>query len=732
MKHINEKDPSLNSQVNNIEQLRVPTAEELVKLPLDGGPDYNRLVFEKSPYLLQHAANPVNWFPWGEEAFTTAREEDKPIFLSIGYSTCHWCHVMESESFEDPQVAVLLNETFVPIKVDREERPDIDQVYMAVCQAMTGTGGWPLTVILTPDKKPFFTGTYFPKQSRFGRTGLMELIPKINELWENKRDELLESADQIVGFLQQNTSSTLGSELEEILLDTAYLQLSDRFDKDQGGFGSAPKFPSAHNITYLLRYWHHTGEKSALEMVEVTLQKMRLGGIFDQVGFGFHRYSTDSTWLLPHFEKMLYDQAMLVMAYTEAFQATGKGEYAQTAREIIDYVLRDMTSPDGGFYSAEDADSEGEEGLFYLWTPEEFRDFLGEEGSELFINLFNLEESGNFFDEATKSKTGRNILYLKEPLVELSKKINLPEDELSSLWEEVRGMLFGIREKRIHPLKDDKILTDWNGLMIAALAKAASALGEHHYALAAQNAADFIWDRLRDKEGRLLKRFRDGEAGLPAHLDDYAFMVWGFLELYEHMFEAEYLRRAIELNSLMLKEFWDDQSGGLFFTAENQSDLLVRSKEIYDGAVPSGNSVAAFNLLRIGRLTSNPDLEEKARAIGAAFSKQVNLAPLGYTQLLSGLLFSKGPTYEVVLTGERDAEDTKAMISALRRGYYPNKVSLFRPAADQERSIVKLSPFTEFQTPIDGKATAYVCRDYTCSAPTTDIDEMLKHLETKR
>lgn len=479
MKPINEKDPSLNSHVNDLGQLQVPTAEELAKLPLDGGPDYNRLVFEKSPYLLQHAANPVNWFPWGESAFTTAKEEDKPIFLSIGYSTCHWCHVMEGESFEDPQVAALLNETFVPIKVDREERPDIDQVYMAVCQAVTGTGGWPLTVILTPDKQPFFTGTYFPKQSRFGRTGLMELIPKINELWENKRDELLESADQIVGFLQQNTSSALGSELEEILLDTAYLQLSDRFDKDQGGFGSAPKFPSAHNLTYLLRYWHHTGEKSALEMVEVTLQKMRLGGIFDQVGFGFHRYSTDSAWLLPHFEKMLYDQAMLVMAYTEAFQATGKGEYAQTAREIIDYVLRDLTSPDGGFYSAEDADSEGEEGLFYLWTPEEFREFLDEEGSELFINLFNLEEGGNFFDEATKSKIGRNILYLKEPLVELSKKINLPEDELSRLWEEVRGMLFGIREKRIHPLKDDKILTDWNGLMIAALAKAASALGEH-------------------------------------------------------------------------------------------------------------------------------------------------------------------------------------------------------------------------------------------------------------
>ena len=707
----------------------IPTADELLRLPRDGGPEYNRLVFEKSPYLLQHAANPVDWHPWGEEAFQKAKEADKPVFLSIGYSTCHWCHVMEHESFEDPQVAALINETFIPIKVDREERPDIDRIYMSVCQALTGTGGWPLTIILTPEKEPFFAGTYFPKESRFQRTGLMELIPNLAELWTNKRGELLDSADKIVNYLKQNSSPAAG-ELNKPILDKAYQQLSDRFDGVQGGFGSAPKFPSAHNLIFLLRYWHRTGENHALEMVETTLEKMRLGGIFDQVGFGFHRYSTDSYWLVPHFEKMLYDQAMLVMAYVEAFQATGKEEYAQTAREILTYVLRDMTSPEGGFYSAEDADSEGEEGLFYLWTPDEFRESLGDEGSKLFINFFNLEEGGNFFDESTKSKTGRSILYLKKNLAELREEINLPEEELGDFWEKIRQMLYGIREKRIHPFKDDKILTDWNGLMIAAFAKAAAALSEPQYALAAKNAVDFIWDKLRDKDGRLLKRYRDEEAGLPAHLDDYAFLVWGLLELYEAEFDPEYLQRAINLNALMLKEFWDPQNGGLFFTAEGQTDLIVRSKEIYDGAIPSGNSVAAFNLLRIGRMTSNPDLEDKARLIGSAFSNQVRSVPMGHTQLLSAMLFAFGPAYEVVITGEAKAADTEAMLEALNLNYHPNKVTLFRPIGIQKPAIAELAEFTESQTPIDGKATAYVCKDYTCSAPTTDINEMLKLLKT--
>jgi len=724
-----EKDPS-RIHPDEKEFLKpIPSADELLRLPRDGGSEYNRLVFEKSPYLLQHAANPVDWHPWGEEAFQKAKEADKPIFLSIGYSTCHWCHVMEHESFEDPQVAALLNEAFIPIKVDREERPDIDQIYMSVSQALTGTGGWPSTIILTPEKQPFFAGTYFPKESRYQRTGLMEIIPKLAELWENKRGELLDSAEKIVNYLKQNNTTEAG-ELNKLILDKAYQQLSDRFDSVQGGFGSAPKFPSAHNLTFLLRYWHQTGENHALEMAEMTLKKMRLGGIFDQVGFGFHRYSTDPYWLLPHFEKMLYDQALLAMAYVEIFQATAKNEYAQTAREILTYVLRDMTSPEGGFYSAEDADSEGEEGLFYLWTPEEFRESLGNEGSELFGNLFNLEEGGNFFDEATKNKTGRSILYLKKPLAELSKEINLPAEELSDFWEKIRQTLFEIREKRIHPLKDDKILTDWNGLMIAAFAKAAAGLGEPQYALAAKNAADFIWDKLRDKDGRLLKRYRDGEAGLPAHLDDYAFLVWGLLELYEAEFDPVYLQRAIDLNALMLEEFWDDQNGGLYFTAEGQIDLIVRSKEIYDGAIPSGNSVAVLNLLRIGRMTANPDLEVKARLIGSAFSNQVSSVPVGHTQLLSAMLFAFGPAYEVVITGDAEAADTKTMLEVLNLNYNPNKITLFRPVNNEKPSITELAEFTKSQIPIDGKATAYVCKDYTCSAPTTDIKKMLMLLKT--
>ncbi len=728
MNHVNKINIPTRSPAKNDIRKPLPSPEELVKLPADGGPEYNRLVFEKSPYLLQHAANPVDWHPWGEDTFQKAKELDKPIFLSIGYSTCHWCHVMEHESFEDPHVAALLNETFLPIKVDREERPDIDRIYMSVCQAMTGSGGWPLTIFLTPDKQPFFAGTYFPKETRFQRTGMMDLIPSVGELWKNKRSELLESADQIMSYLEQSSSQEAGESLDESIFEKAYLQLKDRFDPIHGGFGSIPKFPSAHNLTYLLRYWHRSGENHALEMVETTLQKMRLGGIFDQLGFGFHRYSTDSSWLLPHFEKMLYDQAMLVMAYVEAFQATGKESYAQTARDVLSYVNRDMTSPEGGFYSAEDADSEGEEGLFYLWTPEEFRDSLGDEGSNLFVQLFNLEESGNFYDEATRRKTGRNILNLKQPIAESANVIKISEEELINLWDKTRKVLFDIREQRIHPLKDDKILTDWNGLMIAAYAKAASALEAPHYALIAQKAADFIWEKMRSKDGKLLKRFRDGDAGLPAHLDDYAFLVWGMLELYDAVLDPKYLQRAVDLNTIMLQEFWDNQKGGLFFTADGQTDLIIRDKEIYDGAVPSGNSVAAFNLLRIGRMTANPDFEDKARDIGRAFSGQVSQAPMGYAGLLSALLFAFGPTYEVVIAGDPDADDTKAMLKALKREYFPNQVTLFRPAEDTGSSILHLAEFIENQVPIDGKATAYICQDYTCSAPTTDIKEMLNLL----
>jgi uncharacterized protein len=708
--------------------MNIPEIEDISKLPLDGGLDYNRLVFEKSPYLLQHAANPVNWYPWGEEAFQEAKQQDKPVFLSIGYATCHWCHVMEKESFEDQIVAKLINDTFIPIKVDREERPDIDQIYMAVCQAVTGSGGWPLTVFLTPEKKPFFAGTYFPKQSRYGRAGLLELIPQVASLWKNKRDELLQSAEKITDHLQGSNLSQSGM-IDKSVLRIAYHQLSERFDPLQGGFNPAPKFPSPHNLIFLVRYWHHSKDPFALEMVEKTLQMMRLGGIFDQVGYGFHRYSTDAGWKLPHFEKMLYDQALLVLAYAETFQATGKEQYAQVVREILSYVLRDMASPEGGFYSAEDADSEGEEGLFYLWTNNQFREYLGKDDAALLVSLFNMTEEGNFTEEASKLPTGRNLLYLKEPIGELAKKIGIPENDLLKIWENSRQLLFGIREKRIHPLKDDKILTDWNGLMIAALAVAGRVLDNQLYITAAKRAADFIWKTLRDENGLLLKRFREGEAGLTAHLDDYAFLAWGMFEIYQADFDTEYLKRAIELNENMLEIFWDQESGGLFFTAAGQTDLIHRNKEIYDGAIPSGNSVAAMNLIRLARLTSNPEFEEKADQIGNSFAGQINMAPQGYTQFLSALLFAYGPSYEVVISGDRQAKDTQDMLDRLRQHYSPNKVLLFRPEEDDW--LFDLIPALKHQETLKGRATAYVCQDFQCSAPTTDPDEMIGLLDIR-
>ena len=709
-------------------QLNLPSQEEILQLPPDGGEKFNRLIFEKSPYLLQHAANPVDWYPWGEDAFQQAAKEDKPVFLSIGYATCHWCHVMEKESFENSQAADLINKHFIPIKVDREERPDIDQIYMAVCQAVTGTGGWPLTVILTPEKKPFFAGTYIPRASRFGRTGLLELIPRIGALWAHQRNELLESAEKITNHLQE-ANQNLAGDLEPNLVQGAFEQLRSRYDPDQGGFGSAPKFPSPHNLIFLTRYWKGTGEPEALSMVEKTLRKMRLGGIFDQIGFGFHRYSTDSAWRLPHFEKMLYDQALLSLAYTEGYLATGKDEYAQVVREVLRYVLRDMTAPEGGFYSAEDADSEGEEGLFYLWRENEFRENLGPEAAQMFSYLFNLKGEGNFAEEATGTLTGRNLLYLNAPLEDLAEEVDLEPGELVRLWEEVRAHLFAVREGRVHPLKDDKILTDWNGLMIAALAKAGASLGETGYINAASKAADFIWTHLRTEEGKLLKRYRDGEAGLSAHLDDYAFLIWGLLELYEAEFQTEHLVRAHTLTKVMINEFWDPEGGGFFFTATGQSDLIHRNKEIYDGALPSGNSVAFHNLIRLGRMLLKTDYEEMAYAIGEAFSAQVNQIPVGHTQLMAGLLAAESPPCEVVISGDPESPDTREMIIRLRKLYSPHKVVLLRPT-DPDPGLFDLVPILEEQVPIGGQAAAYVCTNYQCSAPTTDVEELLKLVES--
>ena len=691
----------------------------------------NHLIKETSPYLLQHAGNPVDWYPWGPEAFAKAQRENKPIFLSIGYSTCHWCHVMAHESFEHPEVARLMNEVFVSIKVDREERPDIDSVYMSACQVMTGNGGWPLSIIMTPDKKPFFAATYIPRESRFGLVGMMQLIPHIRELWVTRRGEALSLSNKITAALQQTSPDTPGEELDQATLYLTYEQLTERFDGQRGGFSSAPKFPTPHNLLFLLRYWKRGSNQAALDMVEKTLQTMRRGGIYDHVGFGFHRYSTDSQWLVPHFEKMLYDQAMLAMAYAEAYQATGKEDYGKTAREILTYVLRDMTSPEGGFYSAEDADSEGEEGKFYLWTQEEVRQALGSGEADFVARVFNIEKDGNFAEQATGRKSGVNILHLGKTLGELASDLNLSQQDLQKHLEDVRQKLFAYREKRVHPMKDDKILADWNGLMIAALAKGAQAFDEPEYAEAACRAADFILGNMRNSDGRLLHRYRDGQAGVQANLDDYAFLVWGLIELYEAIFDARYLEVAVELTGDMVRHFWDEDGGGLYLTPDDGESLFVRKKEIYDGAIPSGNSVAMLNLLRLARITATSDLEEKAARIGSAFSASIKQLPSAHTQLMVALDFGIGPCYEVVIAGNTQAEDTKAMVRALRTRFLPNKVVLLNPGERESREIAKLAEFTKNQSSIDGRATAYVCMNYNCKLPTTDIDKMLELLNMR-
>lgn len=677
----------------------------------------NRLIHEKSPYLLQHAYNPVDWYPWGEEAFEKAKKEDKPVFLSIGYSTCHWCHVMEKESFEDADVAALLNKSFVCIKVDREERPDIDSVYMAVCQRMTGRGGWPLTIVMTPDKKPFFAATYIPKESRFGLTGLVALLLKIQDVWLNQRENVLDSADDVVAALHQARPSHAA--LDAPVLQSAYNQLVRQFDEKHGGFGTAPKFPIPENIFFLLRYWKRFNEKRALEMVEKTLKAMRLGGIWDHVGFGFHRYSIDGVWLIPHFEKMLYDQALLVLAYTEAYQVTKADFYKETAEQICVYVLRDLTAPEGGFYSAEDADSEGVEGKFYVWDTDEVAHL---DDREVVKTVFNISEKGNFPEPTSES--GKTILHLKKPVSAYAEEVNMSAKKLKETLEEARKTLFEIREKRVHPAKDDKIMADWNGLMMAALSRAGLVFNDDTYTTAAKKAADFIIDTMVDTV--LYHRYRDGAVAIPGFLDDYAFFVWGLLELYEAMFEPVYIKHAVLLTDYLLDHFWDQEQGGFYQTSHESERVLTRQKTVYDGAVPSGNSVAMLNLLRLARITGNTDYEEKALQISHVFAQQVLYAPSSHTFLLTALDFALGPSFEVVIVGSPGSDDSNTMVTSLRRAFIPNKVVIFRP--DENPEIVKLSPFTGALTTINGKATAYVCRNYCCNLPTTEVDTMLEQI----
>jgi len=661
----------------------------------------------------------VDWYPWCEEAFQKAKEEDKPIFLSIGYSSCHWCHVMKRESFEDEEVAGLMNETFVSIKVDKEERPDIDSVYMDVARSMTGRGGWPLTILMTPEKIPFYAATYIPKHGKRGMSGLMELIPKIGELWEKDRERLIERGKLVIENLE---GEYLGAEkyMDESLLDDGFDYLSSAYDDEYGGFGNTQKFPSPQNLLFLLRYDEKEGEDEAIEMVQKTLKEMLKGGIYDHLGYGFHRYATDREWILPHFEKMLYDQAMILLAYTEAWQITEKELYSETVDEVIDYLDRDLRSEKGGFFSSEDAESSGREGAYYTWRKKEIEDILGEK-SDVFVEMFNVKEDGNFRDEASNKKTGENVLYLEDTVKEFvkSRKISLKD------VENMKRKLFESRLEREKPNVDNKILTDWNGLMITALSRAGFVFDKDRYLDLAEETASFILQEMI-KDGDLYHAYIDGEVSVKGGLDDHSFLIWGLLNLYQTTFKVEYLKRAIDLTDVMLKKFWDEENGGFFISRKDHDELPFNKKEVYDGAYPSGNSIALMDLVLLEKITGEEKYEETIEKMIKAFSGKVSNNPGQFTMFLSGLQswWSKGK--EIVLVGKES--EIEGFIDILREIFLSNSVVIVKDE-DNREELEDIIKFTSSMEKIDGEATAYICENFTCKEPITEIAKFKEILE---
>jgi len=675
----------------------------------------NKLINEKSPYLLQHAYNPVNWNPWGADAFAKAKAEDKPIFLSIGYSTCHWCHVMERESFENEEVAAILNKHFVAIKVDREERPDIDSIYMTVCQALTGSGGWPLTIFMTPDKKPFFAGTYFPMENknRYGMPGIMEVLNSIAQQWDEKKEDIVKSSERIVEHIRKADTVVNPEEIGEEEIHNAYNGFESSFDVNYGGFGKSPKFPTPHNLRFLLRYWKNYNEPKALEIVEKTLEAMYEGGMFDHIGFGFSRYSTDQKWLVPHFEKMLYDNALLSAVYVEAFQATGNVFYKEVAEKVFTYILRDMTSSEGAFYSAEDADSEGVEGKFYALTLKEVALVLGEQFYKTYCDHYNITGKGNF--------EGKNIPNLIG--MESSSKVN---EDLQQKLEKMRLRLFEYRERRVHPYKDDKILTSWNGLMIASLAYGGRVFESSYYIQKAEKAMDFILSNMINEKGRLMARYRDGEIAHLGYLEDYAFLVHALIELYEATFNVKYLTKALELNENMLKLFKDEKQGGLFLYGSDGEELIVRPKDIYDGAVPSGNSVATLNMLRLARLTAKKELGNEAYVQFEVFASKVKTIESAHAYFMTALLYSRVPGKDIILSGQEQAVETKAMIKEINNTYLPFATVVLNTGDERLNSI---NTEIKAHKPLQGKTTAYICENFNCKEPITDLQKFSKHIK---
>jgi uncharacterized protein YyaL (SSP411 family) len=696
----------------------------------------NRLIDEQSPYLLQHAHNPVDWYPWGPGAFEKARLEDKPIFLSIGYSTCHWCHVMERESFENEAIAALMNQLFVCIKVDREERPDVDRVYMTFVQATTGGGGWPMSVWLTPDRKPFYGGTYFPPEQRYGHPGFAMVLERIAEVWREDHDKIVESSHSVIAQLEKQAAlapAGPGSalRLDREALDSGFFQFRRSFDSRYGGFGEAPKFPRPVVLNFLLRYYARTGNREALDMVLATLREMAKGGMYDQLGGGFHRYSVDARWFVSHFEKMLYDQAQLAVSYLEAFQITGENSYAETARGILNYVLRDMLDADGGFYSAEDADSVIDparpeikgEGAFYIWPQAEIEAVAGEPAAKWFCYRFGVEAQGNVQSDPHNEFAGRNILYQAHSVEETARHFEQPIEDIQSAIQQAAQRLLEERGKRVRPHLDDKVLTAWNGLMISAFAKAGAVLAEPSYAEAARRAADFAVGRMYAAvSGILLRRYRAGDAAIPGFLDDYAFFTQALLDLYETGFELRDLQLAIRLAEKQAELFEDRELGAFFSTAAGDPELVMRMKEDYDGAEPSGNSIAVLNLLRLARLTGRTDFQDSANRAMAAFGPRIVAVPVGLPQMLAAYEFSLSPPRQVVIVGDAGEPDTRALLRVLHSRFLPNSVVLLVHNEASRRFLAAHLPALESMTGLGGKATAYVCENYTCKLPTTDLE----------
>ena len=686
----------------------------------------NKLQTENSPYLLQHATNPVNWYPWGEEAFAQAEKLDLPIFLSIGYATCHWCHVMEHESFEDKEVALFLNENFVSIKVDREQRPDIDSIYMAVCQMMTQRGGWPLSIFMTPSKEPFFAGTYFPKSSKNGMVGFLDLLPKIKEVWETKREDVLKSAETIVSSLKDVANPSIpNSFIAEKDMNEIFESLKDFYDEKYGGFGEAPKFPSPQNLVFLSNFFNNTNNKDSLRMIDQTLTSMLLGGIYDHIGFGFHRYSTDVKWLVPHFEKMLYDQATILEALYESYLVTKKNLFLQAGFEIKEYLKFNLQSPEGGFYSAEDADSEGEEGLFYIWSYKELEDALTSDEFQFFKHLYNVEEEGNFLEETTKNYNGKNIIYLKNELKEFANTFSLDEKSIFSESSRIKGKLKSLRDERNRPLLDDKILLDWNAMTISSLSKMYRATLDNDFIELAIKANSFIEANMAQSDNLFFHCYRGGKVSIDGFLDDYSFYTKSLIDLYESTLNPEYLNKAITCCNSMIDIFWDDENGLFFLAKEDSKDLIVRQKNLLDGAIPSGNSTALFSLLKLSMYQGDNSLFKKAELLSSKLGEMAKKFPINLGQFLANQYLFYGDEVKIVVTSELDSLDSNQELFKYLINLKVNKKTIFHINSEKVREeFIKISDKYSFLPNSSKEIKIYVCSGFTCKNPVSTLDEL--------